>query len=69
MVFLPTHKSHIDYLILSYVAALYDLPIPVIAAGDNLNIPLIGALFQYSGAFYMRRTLGDDTLYPAILEA
>lgn len=69
VVFLPTHKSHIDYLILSYVAALYDLPIPVIAAGDNLNIPLIGALFQYSGAFFMRRSLGDDTLYRAILEA
>ena len=68
VMFLPTHKSHIDYLVLSYVSAIYDLPLPVIAAGDNLNFPIIGALFQHSGAFFMRRSLGDDTLYRAILE-
>ena len=68
VVYLPTHKSHIDYLVLSYISALYDLPIPVIAAGDNLNIPVVGALFRYSGAFFMRRSLGDDTLYRAVLE-
>lgn len=68
VVYLPTHKSHIDYLVLSYISALYGLPIPVIAAGDNLNIPVVGALFRYSGAFFMRRSLGDDTLYRAVLE-
>lgn len=68
VMFLPTHKSHIDYLVLSYVSAIYDLPLPVIAAGDNLNFPIIGSLFQHSGAFFMRRSLGDDTLYRAILE-
>lgn len=68
VMFLPTHKSHIDYLVLSYVSAIYDLPLPVIAAGDNLNFPIIGALFQHSGAFFMRRSLGDDTLYRVILE-
>ena len=68
VVFMPTHKSHVDYLVLSYVSALYDLPIPIIAAGDNLNIPVVGALFRYSGAFFMRRALGSDTLYRAILE-
>ena len=68
VVFLPTHKSHIDYLVLSFVAALNDIPVPIIAAGDNLNFPIVGALFQYSGAFFMRRALGGDTLYRAILE-
>lgn len=68
VVFLPTHKSHIDYLVLSFVAALHEIPVPIIAAGDNLNFPIVGALFRYSGAFFMRRALGGDTLYRAILE-
>ena len=68
VVFLPTHKSHIDYLVLSYIAAVFNCPMPVIAAGDNLRMPLVGSLFHYSGAFFMRRSLGNDTLYRCILE-
>ena len=68
VVYLPTHKSHIDYLVLSYVSALFNCPMPVIAAGDNLSFPVVGTLFHYSGAFFMRRSLGDDTLYRCILE-
>ena len=69
VVFLPTHKSHIDYLILSYIAGIYNLPMPTIAAGENLDIPLVGSLFRNSGAFFMRRQLGDDHLYRSILES
>ena len=68
VVYLPTHKSHIDYLVLSYISAIYKCPMPVIASGDNLQIPVVGGLFHYSGAFFMRRSLGDDTLYRCILE-
>ena len=68
IVFLPTHKSHIDYLVLSYIAAIYGFPVPMIVSGDNLDFPVVGSLFRYSGAFFMRRSLGDDTLYRHILE-
>eukprot|EP00736_Rhodelphis_marinus_P011973 Rmarinus@m.614 len=66
VVYLPTHKSHADYLILSYVLYHYDLALPHIAAGDNLNIPLVGTLFRRCGAFFIRRSFRDDPLYAAI---
>jgi len=53
---LPTHKSHVDYLVLSWVTFRYNLPMPFIAAGDNLSrIPVIGEFFRRCGAFYIRR--------------
>ena len=53
---LPTHKSHMDYLLLSWLMFRYDLPMPFIAAGENLaRIPLVGSFFRRCGAFYIRR--------------
>ena len=69
IVFLPSHKSHFDYLLLSYISYAFNLPIPSIASGDNLNIPLVGSLFRNSGAFFMRRSFGDDKLYRAVFES
>ena len=56
VVLLPTHKSHIDYLLLSWIWYRYNLPMPFIAAGDNLAaIPLVGAFFRRCGAFFIQR--------------
>eukprot|EP01134_Creolimax_fragrantissima_P002993 CFRG2993T1 len=68
LVFLPTHKSHLDYLIILYVCFVHDLPIPAVVAGNNLNMPFIGSLLRHCGAFFIRRTFaGDaDPLYGAI---
>ncbi len=41
MVFLPCHKSHMDYIIMTFVLFNVGVHIPRIAAGDNLKIPLI----------------------------
>lgn len=46
VVLIPTHKSHIDYIVMSIICFHYNLPLPYIAAGDNLNIPIIGYLFK-----------------------
>jgi glycerol-3-phosphate O-acyltransferase len=43
------------------------LMIPHVAAGDNLNMPLIGSLLRRGGAFFMRRSFRDDRLYAAVL--
>mmetsp|Transcript_19920 Transcript_19920/g.32786 ORF Transcript_19920/g.32786 Transcript_19920/m.32786 type:complete len:810 (+) Transcript_19920:180-2609(+) len=64
---LPTHRSHIDYLLMSYISFGFNLPIPHIASGDNLNIPLVGSLFLYSGAFFLRRSFRGDNLYKKVL--
>ena len=42
LVYVPCHRSHIDYLLLSYVIYFEGLAIPYIAAGKNLNMPVIG---------------------------
>ena len=56
VILLPTHKSHIDYLLLSWLTFRYDLPMPFIAAGENLaSIPVVGAFFRRCGAFFIQR--------------
>ena len=66
LVYVPCHRSHIDYLVLSYLLYSEGLMIPHVAAGDNLNIPLVGPLLRRGGAFFMRRRFADDRLYAAV---
>ncbi|MGH8519191.1 MAG: MMPL family transporter, partial [Panacagrimonas sp.] len=70
IIYLPAHRSHADYLLLSYVLYLGGLVPPHIAAGENLNITFgIGALLRRCGAFFMRRKFGGDALYTAVFRA
>ncbi|HIX61161.1 MAG TPA: glycerol-3-phosphate 1-O-acyltransferase PlsB, partial [Candidatus Halomonas stercoripullorum] len=66
LVYVPCHRSHIDYLLLSYVLYHAGLMPPHIAAGRNLNMPLIGPLLRRGGAFFMRRSFRDKPLYAAV---
>jgi glycerol-3-phosphate O-acyltransferase len=66
LIFTPCHRSHIDYLLLSYVLGHNGLMIPHIAAGKNLNMPIIGAILRRGGAFFMRRSFAGDRLYAAV---
>ena len=67
LVFAPNHRSHIDYVVLSYVLYVQGLMIPHIAAGDNLNTPLLGPPLRRCGAFFIKRSLGGDPIYRAVL--
>ncbi len=69
LVLLPSHKSHIDYLILSHLFYQRNLQLPVIAAGDNLNFFPMGPLFRRAGAFFIRRSFRGDRLYAAVVGA
>lgn len=69
VVYVPCHRSHIDYLLLSYVIYRRGLVPPHIAAGVNLNLPLIGPVLRRSGAFFMRRTFRGDALYTSIFRS
>ena len=42
------------------------LMIPHIAAGDNLNMPLVGRFLRGGGAFFMRRSFRQDPLYASV---
>jgi glycerol-3-phosphate O-acyltransferase len=69
LVLLPSHKSHIDYLIVSYAFNQENLPLPLIAAGDNLTFFPMGPIFRRAGAFFIRRSFGGDALYPIVVDA
>jgi glycerol-3-phosphate O-acyltransferase len=69
VVLLPSHKSHVDYMLLSLVMRKNGLMLPVIAAGDNLDFFPIGAVFRRAGAFFIRRSFRGDRLYTAVVDA
>ncbi|MDA8255993.1 MAG: glycerol-3-phosphate 1-O-acyltransferase PlsB [Betaproteobacteria bacterium] len=66
IVYVPCHRSHIDYLLLSYIIFNRGLMVPHIAAGANLNLPLVGTVLRRSGAFFLRRKLKGEPLYAAV---
>ncbi|MCG6533514.1 MAG: 1-acyl-sn-glycerol-3-phosphate acyltransferase [Syntrophales bacterium LBB04] len=65
-VLIPCHRSHADYLILSYVLYKQRLPLPHVAAGDNMNFWPLGYIFRQSGAFFLRRSFQGDELYTEV---
>ncbi len=66
VVLIPCHKSHIDYLILSFVLYHNNMPCPHIAAGKNLSFWPLGPLFRSGGAFFIRRTFRGAVLYAKV---
>ncbi|MEE4250887.1 MAG: glycerol-3-phosphate 1-O-acyltransferase PlsB [Alcanivoracaceae bacterium] len=66
IIYVPCHRSHIDYLLLSFVVYRNNLVPPHIAAGINLNMPVVGSILRRAGAFFMRRTFKGNPLYSAV---
>ncbi|MBW2631719.1 MAG: 1-acyl-sn-glycerol-3-phosphate acyltransferase [Deltaproteobacteria bacterium] len=66
-VVIPCHRSHIDYLLISYVFYHNNIQLPFIAAGTNLLFWPMGYIFRNLGAFFIRRTIGDNALYGEVL--
>jgi len=66
IVLTPSHKSHMDYLIVSYLFFMNKMIPPHIAAGINLSFFPLGTLFRRSGAFFLRRTFRGLQLYPVV---
>ncbi|XP_032889868.1 glycerol-3-phosphate acyltransferase 1, mitochondrial isoform X1 [Amblyraja radiata] len=73
LIFLPVHKSHIDYLLLTFILFCHNIKAPHIAAGNNLNIPIFSTLIRKLGGFFIRRKLDigadgrKDILYRSVL--
>jgi glycerol-3-phosphate O-acyltransferase len=66
IIYVPCHRSHMDYLLLSYVIYRKGFAVPHVAAGINLNLPVIGRFLRKGGAFFIRRTFKGDALYAAV---
>lgn len=66
LILVPSHKSHVDYMVISYVFLRHDFIPPHIVAGANLSFFPVGALLRRSGAFFLRRTLQGQPFYRLI---
>ncbi len=66
VIYVPCHRSHLDYVLLSYLVHENGSVPPHIAAGINLNLPLIGSLLRRGGAFFLRRSFRSHKLYAAV---
>jgi glycerol-3-phosphate O-acyltransferase len=69
VIYVPCHRSHFDYLLLGYVTYEEGLHLPHIAAGINLNLPVVGGILRRGGAFFLRRTFKGNRLYAAVFDA
>ncbi|RYV02920.1 glycerol-3-phosphate 1-O-acyltransferase [Shewanella sp. OPT22] len=68
IVYVPCHRSHMDYLLLSYILYYEGMVPPHIAAGINLNFWPAGPMFRKGGAFFIRRSFNGNKLYTAVFK-
>ncbi len=66
IIYVPCHRSHMDYMLLSYVIYRKGFAVPHVAAGVNLNLPVVGHFLRKGGAFFLRRSFRGDPLYSAV---
>lgn len=68
LILMPSHKSYIDFLVLSDVFYTHQLSPPLIAAGDNLGFFPLGPVLRRGGAFFIRRSFKGNRLYGAVVD-
>jgi 1-acyl-sn-glycerol-3-phosphate acyltransferase len=71
VVYMPNHKSHLDEFMIGYMLLVKNLPLPIIAAGENLfKTKLTGYLMKSYGAFKIRRDkYSEDEHYYRLLSS
>jgi len=69
VVFLPTHKSYLDHMVLAHALHENGLPPNHTAGGANLNIPPLSSFFRRSGVFFIRRSFRDNPVYKHVLRS
>ncbi|CAH0388969.1 unnamed protein product [Bemisia tabaci] len=72
IVYLPLHRSHLDYITVALLLQCIDFKAPLVAAGDNLKVPILEWALRNNGAFFIKRRIDPvtgrkDILYRAIL--
>lgn len=63
LVFLPSHRSYADPLLLADVLAEHEFPRNHVLGGDNLRFWPVGPLARRAGIVFIRRSFGDDEIY------
>lgn len=66
LILIPCHKSHVDYLVISYLMHHNNLPCPHTFAGANLAFWPMGPIFRRVGAFFVRRSFTGAVFYAKV---
>lgn len=66
VVLVPCHKSHFDYVLMSWVLYDHDLIVPHVVAGMNLAVWPVSILLRGAGGFFVKRAFAGDRLFPPI---
>ena len=61
--FLPSHRSYSDPLVLADVLDSADFPRNHVLGGNNMSFWPIGPLGKRAGLIFIRRSFGDDQVY------
>ncbi|KAL8694819.1 MAG: hypothetical protein Q9218_000578 [Villophora microphyllina] len=69
IIFLPCHRSHVDYVSLQLICYRLGIALPTVVAGDNLKIPVLGNFLQNAGAMWIRRSFGNNALYTTLVQS
>src|SRR6516162_3956191 len=67
LVFLPSHRSYADPLLLADVLAEHDFPRNHVLSGDNLRFWPIAPLARRAGIVFIRRSFSNDEIYKMAL--
>jgi len=67
VVFLPSHKSNLDHLVLQYALHENGHAPNHTAGGINMNFFPVGPLVRRSGVFFIRRSFKDNPVYKFVL--
>lgn len=67
LVYMPSHRSHMDYLLIGYILYYSGLIPPHTIAGINLNFWPVGPLLRRGGGVFIRRSFSGDRLYGKVV--
>lgn len=65
-VLVPCHKSHFDYLLMSWVCFYGDIIVPHVVAGMNLAIWPVSIFLRAAGGFFIKRSFSGERIHPVV---
>ena len=69
LIFVSSHKSHFDYLLIGFLSFINQMAVPYMAAGKNLSFWPVGPILRHGGAFFLRRSFKGLGLYTHVFAA
>jgi glycerol-3-phosphate O-acyltransferase len=66
-VVIPCHKSHFDYLLISWIFFYADMIVPHVVAGINLAIWPVSHLLRALGGLFIRRSFTGERIHPVVI--